>query len=249
VARSKEPDADAPPVLVELRPWLRLFLWYLAWFLPGLGYVFALLVSPAMRSWGRVSIVLLYIAMVVLGILLREGLTGRPRRVSLAAGAILVAVTASQAAVDHRPLLAGPLDDLDVDARAYTAALDAVLPAGCPVLQVPLLEFPEGFPLVTPTMGVYDHMWTQVYGPERRWSFGVERNTAAGVAFNGRFPRGQSPAVTVERAAEDGYCAIQLDVWGLDTDQLAQFEALLGAPTVTVGRWRAHGLRPDTGQP
>ena len=46
-------------IVEELTPWLLLMGWTTIWFIPGLGYAFAVLVSPNLRSWGRLSVVIL----------------------------------------------------------------------------------------------------------------------------------------------------------------------------------------------
>ena len=102
----KPQPRDVWPLVLEseLRPWFRLQVWVLIWCLPGMGWVFATLVSPNIRSWGRLSIVLMFICLTIAGILLRWLADRRPRaRIWLVTG--VAAVLLAQIALDHRVLL------------------------------------------------------------------------------------------------------------------------------------------------
>lgn len=244
VRLAKDPNARLPERAGETLPWLGMLLWMLLWFLPGMGLLFAHLVSPNLRSWGRVSLEILFVSTVISAILLAGWAKSRGQ--VPAAGALLSLIVALQLVPDHRAFLAPWGAQLDEAAVSYRSAVLATLPPRCPVLQVPLLTYPEGFPLPTPHMGVYDHMWTQVYIPELRWSFGVVGGTVAGQAVAARYPRGGEPSTVVDRAREDGYCAVQIDERGMWPGELEAYDEVLGEADIRVDRWRLHLLEhPD----
>lgn len=231
----------------ELRPWFLLLVWTLVWFLPGAGWLFALTVTPEIRSWGRLSMVLAYLAVVILGILLRElGHRGRGAGVAVAAG--LIVLLGWQVALDHRPLtIPRQSRELEVAGATYAAEVGRVLDAGCPVLQLPALEFPEDWRAEWRDggMGAYDHMWVQLYAPDFRWSFGAPRGTEGAALAQRKYAQG-SMAGRVENARADGFCAVHVDARGLDEQELAEIRDLLGDPAAEVGRWALFPLASRT---
>ena len=225
----------------ELTPWFRLLAWGLLWFLPGLGWAFAVLVTPNLRSWGRISVAVMFIAMVIFGIVVRELVKGRRRSQVIAAGA-LGSILILQVAQDHRPLMAPWAEAFDAQVRVYASALAEIIPPGCPILQIPTIRFPESWPAPSPLMGPYDHMWLPVYAPEYRWSFGVVAGSEPFAASRARYNEDQPLDVQVANAMEDGYCAIHVDEAGLTQDELAEVATLLGQPDLHEGRWALYRL-------
>lgn len=222
----------------ELQPWFRLFVWVLLWFLPGLGWVFSTVVSPEIRSWGRLSVVLLYISLVIAGIALRTWVRmrsgGHPWG-PIAAWAVMGTALAGQLAVDHRPLvIPDTAVRLDSSAREYVGRVDAALPDGCPVLQLPAMSFPEDWR--SEKMAAYDHAWVQIYDQSRPWSFGAVNGTPGGEVVR-RYYLGRPLGQQIEQGRADGFCAVHVDTYGMEQDSLSDLSKLLGAPTVAVGRW------------
>jgi uncharacterized protein YhhL (DUF1145 family) len=154
------------------------FLWSLLFFVvSGLGPVFAFVVSPEIRAWSRMSIVVYLFAIAILA-LLADRLIGSSRPWRLAMGALLVAVVvADQGLGVGRVITVAPAADEDV--RAFASELDMRLDSGCGIVQLPLKGFPESGAMGG--MGDYDHFLPYLYSTsEFRWSYGAVRGTAAG---------------------------------------------------------------------
>ncbi len=221
----------------ELQPWFLLLIWALLWFVPGLGWLFALTVTPEIRSWGRLSLVIGYITVVILGILLRE-LASRSRRAGLSVAAGVAVLLAWQVAVDHRPLTI-PEQSTAIDAagQSYAGQLRQVLDQGCPILQLPALAFPEEWREEWEDVGMaaYDHMWVQLYAPDYRWSFGAPRGTPGAALAQERYAQGVPPAL--DNAQRDGFCAVHVDRLGLTDEEFDQVRQALGEPRVELDRW------------
>lgn len=223
----------------EITPWFRLGLWVLLWCAPGAGFAFALTVSPVLRAWGRLTIVLAYIALVVLGIAARTLIRSHPRSHAVAFACVLTAV-AWQVSLDHRGLLdpAGDAGDTDTAAQEYAGKLRSAVRPGCPILQVPIMENPEDYSLTKDFgMGAYDHMVIPLYAPEFLWSFGVVKGTAEWVQAERRYPDDAPLGVLLAHAREDGFCAVHADEAGLDGATLRELESELGPAMGQVDRW------------
>ena len=227
----------------EIRPWFRLLVWVLIWAVPGMGWVFASLVSPSIRSWGRLSIVLVFISLIIAGILARWFADRRPRaRVWLLAG--VVAVLLAQISLDHRVLLDPGGPEVDQQAREYSRQVSGLLEPGCPVLQLPVMHFPEDW-RADIDMSAYDHLWMAVYLPDYRWSFAAVDGTAAALAARARYPEDAPMGEIVSRAHQDGFCAVHVDLDGLTPEQLADLDESLGQAEASVGRWQLQLLSGD----
>jgi hypothetical protein len=222
----------------EITPWLRMMVWVLVWCAPGLGYLFATTVWPVVRSWGRLTVFIAYIAMVVLGIALKWFIRRRPRAMPAVVVGLCLAV-AWQVGQDHRVLLTPTAESLEAEARPYVAEVRSTLAPGCPILQLPMMRNPEDWSLNKDLgMPAYDHMVMPIVAPEYRWSFGVVTGSSQWDQAEARYFGDVSMSDLIERAREDGFCAIHADLVGLDAQQRAELTAELGQPLVSHGRWR-----------
>lgn len=229
-------------------PWL--FMVGLLFFVvSGFGQAFSVFLGYQIRSWGRLSIVLLMIAYLVLGLLLTAWWrrSHRPRAVLFGATAVVVAVTLldviSMGSPFDRATAARDADEL----RDYGRALDTVLPAGCGVLTVPAYQFPEGSPDDGTT--VYDPLLPYLYAENPRWSYGGVHGSQAG---DWQFQSVSRDAPTmVAQAAAAGFCAVQVDTQAFDPEDspVGTLTGLLGQPVATSssGRWVTYSL--DTADP
>ena len=225
----------------ELVPWLRLLVWTLLWFVPGgLGLVFSWLVTPEIRSWGRLSIVVAFICLVIAGIFTRWVIESKPRWYPVIAAGIVLLAT-GQIALDHRSIvLPDAARTFDAEAREYADQIARAVEPGCPILQLPVMSFPEDWR--EGEMAAYDHFWIPIYSSQYRWSFGSNRGTSGGGQSESRYADDLAMEEVLTLARDDGYCAIHIDELGMDDRSLAELERLLGDPEAHIGRWALQAL-------
>jgi hypothetical protein len=81
----------------------------------------------------------------------------------------------------------------------------------------------------------YDHFWTSITNPGKRWSYGAVKNTDAGI-WSGQIPElPTDEQVAAMRAG--GFCAIHLDTRGYISEQLPaitdNMKSRFGEPVAT----------------
>lgn len=224
--------------------WPGMFLVVLAFFITGgFGYLFAALVFPEIRAWGRFSVYLGLIAFLVCGLAFtawsrQRGFARVAAHVG-AAGLALLAVGDLIGGTVARSAEVAPAQALDAELSDYVAQLEADLADRCPILELPLTVYPEGLPVGA--MGLYAHLWPYIYSDDLRWSFGGVKGTKEG---NWGLDLVDDPNRLVQAARQAGFCGVQLDLAGLTPEQVASYEQLLGGSDMTSssGRWRYFDL-------
>lgn len=140
----------------------------------GLGGLFNYLVFPQMRCYNRVCVFIAFWSLLAIGLWVDRWATGgRPRRLWLAAGALLVFgvwdVTTVRQAPPHKELQARH----HAWAR-FVARMEGALPPGGMVFQLPAVSYPEAG--VTHQMPDYAHLGCHAFSKSVRWSYGTCRN-------------------------------------------------------------------------
>jgi len=214
----------------------------------GLGTMISFAISPQIRAWGRISIAILAIALVVLGIVVTRWWRSRKWLPLLAALGILIALPTildpfwSQRQLNHK-YGAKTGDSL----TAYIGSAEQVLAPNCPVLELPITVFPEVPPVFRSRD--YSALMPYLYSSDLRWSYGALKTSDAGhwVADN---LANKGVAAQAAAAEQVGFCAVQLDLWGFDPKTVdatqAAYKAELGEPIAksTDGRWVMYQLNP-----
>ena len=115
------------------------------------------------------------------------------------------------------------------------SAVEGRTAAGCPILELPLVEYPE----VPPVNGMtdYSHLWSYLYSSDLRWSYGAVKGTSQGAW--GMSVK-DDPAALLAEARAAGFCGMQFDTSALaDRAELVDELAVFGLPDVvsSSGRW------------
>jgi phosphoglycerol transferase len=148
----------------------------------GFGALFALLVSPNIRCYNRLSVYLGFFCLAAV-VLFLERLCRRfgARWGRLAFHGLLLALLplgildqTNRQLVPPYTLLKGYYDN----DRAFIGAIEAALPRGANVFQLPYLAFPEIYP--PGTMIDYDHMRGYLHSKHLHWSYGAMKGRDAG---------------------------------------------------------------------
>lgn len=140
----------------------------------GFASIFALWISPQIRSVNRISIFIAFISMLAAGLIFDRLTRGRARWVAPAAAALLT--------------IAGALDQTTSVARRfhgepgsfyafrdYVRKIDASLPPGSEIFQLPYFPFPEnGW---VGGIGDYEHFRPYLHSSDVAWSYGAVRGS------------------------------------------------------------------------
>lgn len=233
------------------RSWVALWLVGVALFTTsGLGVVFAALVTPQLRVWQRISVVVAMLSLTVAAILasslarkLRNGGTIQRRFLhpALIGGVVLLALDPLTGSIPY------PVDSRTPTAlREFVSVGEEKLNPDCPILTIPTQAFPE----VTPrgTMNAYDQLLPYLYSDSWRYSYGAISGQLGSRWFN---RLSVNPSALAEEAKSLGFCAILVDVNGLDANSpsLTQYQDALGEPVAAaLNRWYLFNLGVPPGK-
>lgn len=198
----------------------------------GLGSLFALLVSPAIRGWSRISVFIGFGAIAALLLLLQGGLARRwpaprSRRVHAGVALALVLIALYDQTIPFNPRQHAALQqDFERD-RSFVRGIEAQLPAGAAVYQLPYIAFPE-----TPTkgrMGHYVHLTGFLHSHTLKWSHGGMKGRPGDMFY--RALAEEPVARQIELIRKLGFAGIWLDRNGYEDggrQMMAELSAALG---------------------
>lgn len=191
----------------------------------GFSSLLELLVTPVLRGWNRLSIFIMLFALMYLGLLFdRAYLRADGRRRGFFAGlCALVTIFGvwDQTSDQFRPDYAGNRVEFLSD-REFIGRLEATLPPGSMVFQLPAIEFPEAGSVAE--MVDYDHLRAFLHSDHLRWSYGGVRGR---VSADWPAQLDDEPAAPfVAKLAAVGYRGIYIDRYGY-ADRAGRLEAEL----------------------
>jgi len=195
----------------------------------GFASLFALLISPQMRSYNRVSIYLAFFSLFAVMLLLesfsrRRAQSGKARVMfQLSLGLILVLGILDQTGkgVYFVPHYAAFRSENASDAD-FVKRIEAAVPGGVMIFQLPYVEFPENLPVNL--MQDYEHFRPYLHSKTLRWSYGAikERDNARWQMSTANLPTDQF----LETISLAGFSGVYLDRKGY-LDNGAELEAKL----------------------
>ena len=218
----------------------------------GLSSLIAVLLTDNLRGWSRMTIVIALLALAGVGLAVdaavdlvgdrwrRRGV--RPLAAVLAAGALLAVGTVDQTSPLYAPAYAANAEAYSSDG-AYVAELEAELPAGAMVFQLPFIPYPES----PDTNGVLytDQIRMYLHSSDLRWSAGGIRGRPE--ADWGQLAAARGVDALVAQLAVAGFAGVHLDgrAYPDDGEQVAiELSTSLGPPLTTSseGRYRYWSL-------
>jgi phosphoglycerol transferase len=188
-----------------------IFIWALLLYTAsGLGLVFAYGIDSSFRCWNRLSIVIMTLALIALAKVL-SGLKFSHIPIAI----ILVFVTAF---TQLSPLNgAGIGAEPDETSRAAFRSLKVVaayiqkeIEPGCKILQLPIMEFPEGGQVGQ--VGNGNHLWLPLLTSGFQWSYGAPKGTEAGDYWPNLAQ--ESVQLQIESVVQKSFCTIIVDLRG-----------------------------------
>lgn len=219
-------------------------LFFIPW---GLNFVFAVLINPSIRAWGRLTpILFLLTALLAVCLWNLFRISWKGISAILAAGALVIVMPYDSAYSWRTSIDSGIVigREFEVKGSNYAAQLNRAIPGNCGVLQLPFVKFPEEPPMIR--MGPYDHLWPALTNQTKNWSYGAIKNTPEG-RFVEKFSSSLSPTDVIE-LKKMGFCAVHVDKLGFSeselSDVISNLQTELGQPVAVGmnGRWIAYRL-------
>jgi hypothetical protein len=195
------------------------------------GALVSFVLNPSLRAWNRISIVIVFCALVAVAIAL-EAIGRRLRHRAGAYAAVLVAVvvfaTWDQTGSASRPDYAKLKADWNGDAR-FVAAITRTLGDRGRVYQLPYMEFPETAPVIG--MTDYQPFRGPLHAPgTMRWSYGAMKGRPADFQVSADL---LALPTQLRAAALAGFDGVWLDRAGYlrrGDREVAELEQVTGAP-------------------
>ncbi len=174
----------------------------------GFGPLFALLVSPQIRAYNRISVFIAFFAFAAVALLLDRALKGRAPWVALLACAAVLAVgAADQTSREYVPDYKGITRRQEAMAD-FVGVAERRLPAGAMVFQLPSISFCQaGSEWAMP--GSFEHFRPYLASTRLKWSHGAMLDTA-----QDRWQKATerlAPDAMVGELAEQGFAAVYID--------------------------------------
>ena len=179
----------------------------------GLNVLFAGIITPQIRAWGRLEPLLGMLVLCGFGIILTFFFYGRKKL-----EVFLVVIFTTVLIVDvYKPLTnslvtASRLAPMISEAEKYAQAVNGVEDRDCGVLQIPFITYPEG--PASADLGKEDHFLVPLTNQSKNWSYGE---------YNGDPRGGLAKSIGNEISdtelallQENGFCGIHVDYRGID---------------------------------
>ena len=141
----------------------------------GFGLLFALFVSSGIRAYNRISIFIAFFSLMAVAIVLDSFYrrTKAQTIVGVLLAVVLVAAVLDQTTSAFVPKYEQTKAEFLSD-RHFVNNIEASMPQGAMIFQLPYVPFPEHPPLHK--MADYDHFRGYMHSKQLRWSFGAMKN-------------------------------------------------------------------------
>jgi hypothetical protein len=211
----------------------------------GLGSFVALFVTPQIRAWSRLFVIIALLGLLAVGHWV--SVLSRKNRILglLAAVALLTVGVLDQT----NPAMAPHYKDLRIEAAdltVFSQRIEARVAPSCSVFQLPIATYPNN--MRTHDMESYAHLRPYLVSSSLRWSYGAFSGTSL-ADWQLALPQDSTKAL-LDDLASVGFCAVEVDRLGF-ADRAVNLEAdlrsLLGPPISSTndGRLVAWDLAPQ----
>jgi hypothetical protein len=202
----------------------------------GIGMVFAVLVSPEIRAYNRVSVVIAFCAFFVVAIgldFVRKRL-GRTRAGTVAFHTCLLAllgvglldqIPKHRSRAEDRDLIRLDIQRFESD-REFMRAVGTTMPRGSMIFQLPHHGFPEIAPPRGVRMAPYDQLLPYFHSTGFRWSYGSIRGRGTD-AWLKKVAGSDSADQFLKAIAFAGFTGLWIDSFGFTEDEYAGISLVL----------------------
>ena len=190
----------------------------------GIGLLFSLYVSSAIRCYNRISVYIAFFSLMAVAYglesIYRRARTTKTRAIFYVLLVVaLIGGTLDQTSVWYVPFYAANKADFISDGT-FVNNIEASVPAGSMIFQLPYAQFPEA--AVSGKMLDYDHFRGYVHSQHLRWSYGTIKNRDTDRAQ--QHVASLPPEELIKALAFEGFTGLYMDRLGYD-DNGAALEA------------------------
>ncbi len=199
----------------------------------GFGALFALLISPQIRTYARMHVYIAFLALFCVALLLDRLWRTRKRAAVVVSAAVAFVGLFDQNTPAMVPPYAQRGRAYRTDA-AFVHSLEARLPAGAQIFQLPYLRFPESGALPATKLMDYDPLRPYLHSRSLRWSYPTMFGRP-GDAWANAVAEQAAPDL-VRTLSDVGFDGILVDRYGYVDDGaavIADLNAALGADSGT----------------
>jgi phosphoglycerol transferase len=202
----------------------------------GLNDVFALLISPLIRGWDRISIFIQFGAILAFFIVAdRSRFLARGHyRTTIAAAVIAIAGFLDQTPTSYSAQVHGEFAAAEMD-RSFVERIEAHVPPGSAIYQLPYIAFPESANVGT--LNVYQLGTGYFESKNLRWSFGGMAGREGDLFYRAM---AKEPVLKqVEVLKRMGFAGVYMDLRGYEdhgASAIASWTGALGSPPAL---WRS----------
>jgi phosphoglycerol transferase len=213
----------------------------------GVSSLLEFFVTPNIRGWNRISVFIAFFSLLAVALVLDRALGWvRGRRagsalVPVAVGALLVFGVFDETSSSFVPSYAANAREYRSD-DTFVKAIQARLPRGAGVFQLPYVPFPEGYPLTATSGNVpsfnssYELARGYLHSDTLHWSYGAMKGRAGDWSAQ---LAAKPLALVLASAAAAGFAGIWVDPQGYPQDGGRQVSGALrtllaGAPLVSA---------------
>ncbi len=105
-----------------------------------------------------------------------------------------------------------------VDLKKAAGVVQGTFRPGCQILQLPIMEYPEGGMVGEVMNG--NHLWLPLLTEGLRWSYGGPKGTVDGDYWKPLV--GTEPSLAIDQARSDEFCGLVVDIRsGIDFEKLS----------------------------
>jgi len=201
----------------------------------GLSSLIELLVTPDIRGWSRISVLIAFFSLLAVALALDSLVTWLGKRCrGMTVGIVTLAAVLAFGVFDQTSASFAP-DYATVGRRyrsdtAFVAEIQARLPRGAAVFQLPYVPFPEGYPntpvgdRVSTYATKYEPLRGYLHSSTLRWSYGAIKGRPADWPAQ---LAGQPLWLVASSVASAGFDGIWLDPAGFEPARAARVEIAL----------------------
>lgn len=219
----------------------------------GGGFLFASLITPQIRAWGRITPVILLLVILGAGAVIAKTRFGQATawRMPVAwiiSGVMVITVFSTQV-LPFRDTYADVGDtgrDVLTELTRYSSAVNAAIPLSCGILQLPYMVFPENG-IRKPELNDYEHALHPLTNPDKDFSYGAVKGTRAAVLTASL---SDPPTMNqINQLTAQGFCGLHLDRRGYTKRSWKrlnnELRAIYGEPAAEgqFGNWAMYRIQ------